>query len=470
MGGSTGKRLLAKVAEDFEVKVFECGGLSDALKKSLDSTGKIEKKKCTLTALFTFYFLIMMSLHRDKGYSQVMKKLINIVRDKLPPDEELELKPVCNEAPIKARQRLGIEPVKDCFETRAEEIKPERSFFGFRPWGIDGVNFTMPDTEANEGRFGRPGSSRGDAAFPQVRMVPLVCTDTHRIRGAVFGKGKMAERPACSELLQFLGEGDVLFIDRGFAAVWLFKEILDKGIQIVARIPNNWTFRRAERLGPGDHMVTIARREDIPSGERLEGGPKTRVTTLKMRLIEFKTKDSEEVRLLTSLFDPEMYPARELAVGYHTRWETEITYDELKTHFFTVKHGTLHTNFRSQNPDDVLQECYGMLLTYNLVRSLIAEAASGHNIPPLEISFVESLEVIQEAIPRFELSPPCLHAALTQRLLRDLAACRLDRPRRKRCNPRKVKTKMSNFGRKRSGDRGSYRDFQAEIELLDVAA
>ena len=68
------------------------------------------------------------------------------------------------------------------------------------------------------------------------------------------------------------------------------------------------------------------RREDIPMGERLEGGPTTQVTTLQMRLIEFKTKDNEEVRLLTSLLDPKKYPARKLAVGYHARWETEITY------------------------------------------------------------------------------------------------------------------------------------------------
>jgi len=188
---------MAKATIDFDLKLFEWKGLKNAISLALDRTGKWEKKKCPLTALFSFYFVIMMSLHRDKGYPQVMKKLINIIRDKLP-GEQLELKPVSAEAPIKARQRLGLEPVKLLFETQAEEIRPGNSFFGLRPWGVDGVNFTVPDTNANEERFGRPGSSRGETAFPQLRMVPLVCTETHRIRAAVFGKCSLAERPACA--------------------------------------------------------------------------------------------------------------------------------------------------------------------------------------------------------------------------------------------------------------------------------
>jgi len=36
--------------------------------------------------------------------------------------------------------------------------------------------------------------------------------------------------------------------------------------------------------------------------------------------------------LLTSLSDPEKYPADEIVDPYHERWEIELGYDEIKTH------------------------------------------------------------------------------------------------------------------------------------------
>lgn len=57
-----------------------------------------------------------------------------------------------------------------------------------------------------------------------------------------------------------------------------------------------------------------------------------------MRLIEYTLDDpqrpgkEERHRLLTTLLDAELDPARTLVCLYHERWEEEITFDELKTH------------------------------------------------------------------------------------------------------------------------------------------
>ena len=40
----------------------------------------------------------------------------------------------------------------------------------------------------------------------------------------------------------------------------------------------------------------------------------------------------ETQRLLTTLLDERQYPAKDLIVLYHERWEQELVYDELKTH------------------------------------------------------------------------------------------------------------------------------------------
>jgi len=165
------------------------------------------------------------------------------------------------------------------------------------------------------------------------------------------------------------------------------------------------------------------------------------------------------------LLNPEVYPALELANLYHQRWENELSHDELKTHLVTVNHGTLDTDFRSKTPDSVLQEAYGMLIAYNLIRGLMVEAGALHHISPLQISFVGTLEVIKSSMPQFEAASLLRQAFLTKRLLNDIAESLIDRPRRKRVYPRKVKVKMSSYHLKRPGDKGERRDLQAELRM-----
>ena len=146
-----------------------------------------------------------------------------------------------------------------------------------------------------------------------------------------------------------------------------------------------------------------------------------------------------------------------------------MAYDELKTHLATVSHGTLHTTFRSKSPDGVRQETFGMLVAYNLVRGLIAEAADEYQCDPLTISFVESLRIIQSALSQvpgrssFGADPQ----AIRRLLLYDIANC-VNRPRRKRSYPRKVKIKMSNFGVKTPEDQGQNVDFVALLQLREI--
>jgi hypothetical protein len=45
----------------------------------------------------------------------------------------------------------------------------------------------------------------------------------------------------------------------------------------------------------------------------------------------------------------------------------------------------------------VLQEAYGLVLAYNLIRCLMTEAAIKAGVCPLRISFVDSLERIRSA-------------------------------------------------------------------------
>ena len=56
---------------------------------------------------------------------------------------------------------------------------PGAFYKGYRLMGIDGTVMDVPDSPANEERFGRSSGGRGDAAFPQIRKLSLVELGTH---------------------------------------------------------------------------------------------------------------------------------------------------------------------------------------------------------------------------------------------------------------------------------------------------
>jgi hypothetical protein len=455
--------MLAKAGDGFGTSLFVRQDLAQLIAESLDETKRWHKRDCPLAAPFVVFFVLSMALSRSLSIKSLLIQLFIWMRAAAP---RLSLRAVTPEALCHARARLGSEPLKALFGKLAAQIMAPASFLGLRAWAVDGVHLTLPDTPANEGAFGRPSASRGSAAFPQMLVVALVETTTRLIRDIVIGKTDDPERSGCEKLLAHLDGTDLLMMDRGFAAVWLFDRILNRKIHFLSRFSNSWKPTVLSRLGPGDWLVQVTGPNCSPretQRQKPEGGVQDIVLTL--RMIEYTIGNNERVRLLTDLLDPVQYPARELAVGYHLRWECELSYDELKTHLATVNQGALHTVLRSKSPDGLVQEVYGLFIAYNLVRALMQEAGEQNGIPPIEISFTETLQVIRNALPEFERAKPEDLARLGQRLLADIAECRLDRPRRKRGGPRVIKDKMSNWKLKRPGDQHRAVDHEADLRL-----
>jgi hypothetical protein len=149
-------------------------------------------------------------------------------------------------------------------------------------------------------------------------------------------------------------------------------------------------------------------------------------------------------RLLTTLLNPRLAPALDLACAYHERWEIEIVIDEIDTHQRLVGR-----TLRSLTPVGVLQELYGILLAHYAVRVLMHEAALRVDVDVDRLSFVHALEIVRDAVPEFQQVAPAQQRALYERMLREIAAKELP-ARDLRTNPRVVKRKMSNFKLKRA--------------------
>ena len=146
---------------------------------------------------------------------------------------------------------------------------------------------------------------------------------------------------------------------------------------------------------------------------------------------------------MTSLLDPEQWPADEIIAMYHERWEIEIAYDELKTHMLQRKEA-----LRSKTADGVRQEVCGILLAYNLVRYRMMLAARKLDVEPRQMSFVFSLRQIHAfLIATAWLSSPGTIPKHLERLDEALESALLPPRRTHRRYKRWVKVKMSNYKR-----------------------
>jgi hypothetical protein len=294
-----------------------------------------------------------------------------------------------------------------------------------------------------------------------MQAVYLSECGTHVICDAGFWPCHTGERVGGLRLLRSVIEGMLLMWDRGFHSFDMAFETLRRKAHFLGRLPAHVKPKFVKALPDGTYLAYI-----YPS----EPHRKKRGEHLLVRVIEYTIDDpqrpghGEVHRLITSLLDPDLYPAHTLACEYHQRWEVEITIDEVDTH-----QRIPNLPLRSQKPVGVIQEAYGLLIAHYAVRSVMHDAAMHAGLDPDRLSFVSAVRIICDAIPEFQMTAPEQLPRLYQRLLNDIARHRLPE-REDRANPRVVKRKMSKFKLKREEHRywpQPSKSFQAAVVILN---
>ena len=312
--------------------------------------------------------------------------------------------------------------------------------FGLRMMAIDGTEETIPDTAANEAVFGRHHTGRSPAAFPQVQAVYLAECGTHVIVDAGFWPSHISERVGGRRLLRSVTSGMLVMWDRGFHEYDMIVGVRERQAHVLGRLPAHVKPERVATLADNSYLAYL-----YPSDyQRRKQGQRCLVRIIEYKVTDPALADTNEIhRLVTTLLDPDRYPAVELICAFHERWEIEIAIDEMDTH-----QRLCQRTLRSLKPVGVIQELYGLLIAHFVIRFLMHEAALLADIDPDRLSFVHAIEVIKDAIPEFQMVAEAQRNQLYQRLLKDIARIRLPE-RRNRVNPRVVKRKMSNFLKKR---------------------
>lgn len=310
--------------------------------------------------------------------------------------------------------------------------------------GIDGTVFDVPDSPANARAFGRPTGGRGDGAFPPVRKLGLVELGTHAELAFVLKPYGQAEVSLMAGLLRHLRPGMLLLCDRNFFSYALWRRLRGRGTQVLFRVKSHLVLRPTRRLADGSYLAKI-----YPSAAaRQQDRDGMVVRVIRYTLDEPQRVGHGEVHtLLTTLLDARAYPATELILLYHERWEHELVIDEQKTHQAPRQAGK-EAQVRSETPAGVVQELYALSLGHYGTRALMAEAAAAQGLDPDRLSFISCLRILRLRLRECPGRGGPELGRWYEDLLWEMGQERLPR-RRNRVNPRVVKRKMSKFGKKR---------------------
>jgi hypothetical protein len=383
-------------------KAIEIAIPATSIEQAIAKTKVEEERHRSLPAQLVVCLIIAMSLWSRDSMRDVLKNLIDGLSEAWVKIGKYWRMP-CKSAITQARQRLRAGVMRQLFHQLVRPLANNETvgafLNGLRIVVIDGTCLDIPDSDENARVFGRPGSRPGTrAAFPKVRLVILVEAGTHLIFDALMCPYRIGERVRALRLLRSVKEGMLLMWDRGLHSYAMVEATVSKGCDYLGRIPANVKFLNEKPLDDSSYLSWI-----YPSGKLRKKG----FEPIQVRVIEYtiENPDSPEeqirYRLITSLLDTEKFPAQLLACEYHQRWEVESTIDELKVHLLGRK-----THIRSQKPKEVVQEIYGLLLGHWAVRSLIFQAASSADVPPLRLSFTGTLRVVRRALPKFQRLQP----------------------------------------------------------------
>ena len=338
-----------------------------------------------------------------------------------------------------------------CMVGRALDAKvdPKWLWKGRRVYMFDGATVSMPDTEQNRTAYPLTYNQKLGMGFPIARIGAITSLACGAILSVGFcryaGKGQ-GEVSLLRRMWDILQSGDVLLADRlmaNWTGIFLLKQ---RGVETVSRLnkaTRHADFRRGKRLGKDDHIVCWIKPTSIRSVDRnmYKSLPESfliREARFRVEQPGFRTKS---IVVVTTLLDPKQTTKADLALLYRARWNNELDLRSIKS---TMQMEVL----RCKTPELVRKEVWTHVLAYNLIRTIIAQAATKHDVEPRSISFkgaVQTLEAFQPVIAIQGRRNTCVRLSLYKQLLDAIAIHRVaDRP--DRFEPRLRKRRPKHYG------------------------
>jgi hypothetical protein len=291
---------------------------------------------------------------------------------------------------LRALQRLVTE------SARQLEDQAEASWLweGRHAKLVDGFTFTMPDTPDNQAEFPQNPAQEPGLGFPIARGCAVLSLATGCVCDLAIGPYEGKETGECAllrDLLDGFDPGDVVVFDRYYCSYMMLALLVLHGVEVCARVHQRRSvdFRRGQGLGEYDHVVTWTRPARPPWMSRALYAQIPE--TLTLREVEYDVCEegcrTESLVVVTTLTDAERYSKQAIAGLYRCRWNAELDIRSIKQTL-----GLDH--LRCQSPHMIRRELWVTLLAYNLIRKVMAMAATVHGKQPRCLSFTSACQTV----------------------------------------------------------------------------
>ena len=321
---------------------------------------------------------------------------------------------VTAQAICKAKQRLPLQLLMKLVG-RSVPSNPTSLWKGLTVYLADGTSFNTPDTPELDRRYGKARNQRGTSwGFPTPKLLALMDLAGGFIVKVIILPAARQEFTCLSRLFRAVGPQGLLLGDRGLVSFTHMALLIKSGIQGCFRLPRRQVVRGRgkasrrliKRLGHQDLLVRwiASRRPAWLSELRWQGLVNTELT---LRQISFrvcrKGFRTHWAWIITTLLDPEEYPADELIDLYSKRWQIEVYFRDLKQTLGTVM-------ISARTVPGIQKEILAFVLLYNLVRRVMQHAALQQGTTPDRISFIDALRWLLwsgpgEPIPKLVVNP-----------------------------------------------------------------
>jgi hypothetical protein len=338
----------------------------------------------------TFFGFLSQVLKPDTSCREVVRQIqaLLALQDQGPVDENTS-------AYCQARKRLPLERLcRARVAIAAAGEKMARLWHGLRPKVIDGTSLSMPDTKKNQRAYPQSARQKPGCGFPWLRLVGVFSLSTGLLLDYAKGNKHQSELRLLRGLLEGFRHGDLAIADRGFSCYVLLALLWRRGVASLFRLHQSRVAdgRKGKRLGKQDHLFTWSRPRLRPPWLP-QCLWQTIPQQLTVRVIRFplyrRGYRPESVTLVTTLLDPENYPAQDIAQLYVRRWKIELWFRDIKTSMGMEV-------LRCQTPQMVHKELEMFLIAYNFIRCLMVQASAINHVTLDRLSFKGSVDSLRQ--------------------------------------------------------------------------
>jgi len=339
---------------------------------------------------------------------------------------------------------IFAELMRRALRPRATARQHREAFWrGWRVVALDGTQFSLINTPQITATLQKARTRRGRAAFAKITTAVLLELGLHNPLAAAIGRHGESEWALAQRLLAQLPRRALVLGDRLYGvaafAVQARAACARVGSHFLLRAGRSTKPRLIKRLRDGSRLMKIAVRQ--------RGRPGRILQWLEVREIRVRVgrpgARPHELRLWTSLLEPDAAPALELARLYASRWEHELYFREVKRQLRRT------AVLQSHTVETGAQEIAAMVLASAVLATERARAADGH-VPVLRIRFGQVLHVVRGLWLFFGPFDDVLTDRQKDRVMRrgyDLMRRSLTDERRSRSCPRAVRQKVKAWPR-----------------------